>query len=508
MAGALRNLGDCLRLPGRGDETAFVDLVFPDTPRSLTLTALNAEIAAAARGLIARGVRVGDRIAILAANRLENVVSYLAVMRMGAVAAPINYKLTPSVISYILEDLGCRFAIVDAERRGLAEGLDEVVDIDADDATGFKAMLDPGPFNAFAPRQDDLAEILYTSGSTGAPKGVPLTHAGQCWALEQYLEPLDAETPARTTLIVAPLYHMNALFFTTVALANRIKIISLPRFEPETYLKTVAERQCNYLTGVPSMLALAARVKNRPAPEDLRHVTHVHLGSAPLTQSLISQIKDLFPNARVTNGYGSTEAGPTLFGPHPDGMEQPSASIGYPLSSIEWRFANGSHDEGPLEIKSPAQTAGYLHRPEATAKKFVDGWYKTDDIMRRDENGFFYFVGRTDDMFTCGGENIYPGEVETLLERHPAVAQAAVVGAPDDVKGAVPVAFVVLKSDHDATEDTLKAYALENGPAYAHPRAIAFRDRLPVNGAQKIDKNSLSKDAATYLTHRREQRTS
>jgi acyl-CoA synthetase (AMP-forming)/AMP-acid ligase II len=140
--------------------------------------------------------------------------------------------------------------------------------------------------------------------------------------------------------------------------------------------------------------------------------------------------------------------------------------------------------------------SGYLNLPHVTAEKMRQGWYVTGDIMRRDENGFFYFVGRADDMFVCGGENIYPGEVENLLERHPQVAEAIVVPAPDDIKGQIPVAFIVPRAGTPPSVEEIKAYTLANGPAYAHPRFVVFRDQLPLSGTHKIDRATLVKEAA------------
>jgi long-chain acyl-CoA synthetase len=220
------------------------------------------------------------------------------------------------------------------------------------------------------------------------------------------------------------------------------------------------------------------------------------IGSAPLTDALLVQIERLFPNAIVSNGFGTTEAGPATFGPHPDGLPTPALSLGYPAPGTECRLVDGpSPDEGVLALKTPALMKGYLNLPQLTAEKMRDGWYLTGDVMRRDPNGFFFFIGRADDMFVCGGENIYPGEVEKLLEHHPAVAQAIVVPAPDDIKGQIPVAFIVPRPGTHPIADEIKQYALANGPAYAHPRFVEFREQLPVSGTHKPDRAALTREA-------------
>jgi acyl-coenzyme A synthetase/AMP-(fatty) acid ligase len=165
------------------------------------------------------------------------------------------------------------------------------------------------------------------------------------------------------------------------------------------------------------------------------------------------------------------------------------------LPDVQWRFSNGSTTQGPLELNTPAVTRGYLNRPDDNAKQFNGDWYITNDVMRRDDNGFFYFVDRADDMFVCGGENIFPGQVESLLEQHPSIAQAAVVPLPHDIKGMVPVAFVVSGSHTKLDEDDVKHYALEHGPAYAHPRHVFFVDALPLSGTNKINKIVLRQQA-------------
>lgn len=495
----ISNLGDCLRLPAREQDVAFVDLIDPEAPRSFTARELDDAIGAFANGLRARDIGPGQRIAIIAANRVEFVIAYFGAMRAGCVATPVNYKLSRDTVHHILNDARCAVAVVDAERHSsLPPGFPA---IDMDDGSQFQSFLVHGACKTFRPAPHTLAEILYTSGSTGMPKGVPLTHAGQCWALNKQLEVIPESDEIRRTLVVAPLYHMNALFFTTVALANRMTVYSMPKFEAQAYLGAVARYRCSMLTGVPTMFALAARAPLRPAPLDLAHVTRVQMGSSPVTESLISQVRSLFPLAEVTNGYGTTEAGPAIFGAHPEGLVRPATSVGYPLQDISWRFANGSQTEGPFEVRTPALTTGYLNRPEADGEKFRGGWYSTGDIMRRDGFGFFYFVGRLDDMFVVGGENVYPGEVQSLIERHPGVAQAGVVAVPHDTKGMVPVAFVVPRGDAYSPED-IAAFTLANGPPYAYPRHVFFIDALPLASTNKIDVAALAQEAARRIARK------
>ena len=494
---AIFNLGDILQLPAHGERSAIVDLRDESHPRELSAFEFDALCNAVGRGLQRRGIRPGARVGILAENRLEFVASYFGIMRMGAVAVPVNHKLPRATIAHIFRDSAIELALSDAARRPFVPDTVPIIDFDAAGAGGFDAFLDLGTLETFVPDDDALAEILYTSGSTGVPKGVPLTHSGQLWATVRYVEPISPEPTGASTLVVAPLYHMNGLFNIAVALANRMQVILLPRFDARRFLETVARYRCTFLSGIPTMYALMVRERDLVERLDLRSVRAVSIGSAPLTDALLAQVHQMFPNAEIENGYGTTEAGPAVFGPHPDGRPRPPLSLGYPVADIGCKLVDGATpDEGILALRTAALTHGYLNLPQATASRMRDGWYLTGDVMRRDADGFYYFVGRADDMFTCGGENVYPGEIEKMLERHAAVAQAIVVPAPDDIKGQIPIAFIVPRRGSAPTAAQIKEYALEHGPAYAHPRFIEFLDSLPVSGTQKIDRTSLTAEAA------------
>lgn len=499
-----RNLGDILRADAPLHEQ-FVDLrQSPESPVVWTTAGLADAVNAVARGLLARGLARGNRVAILAENRAEFIVVYLAAMRAGLVAVPVNHRLPEETIAYILHDAGVAVTVADAPRAKLLPAGTSLIRMDGAGASSLAHLADAGPFDAVVPEPGETAKILYTSGSTGRPKGVPLAHDGQLWALGKRYQG-GAEGLVERTVVVAPTYHKNGLFFSMMALANGFTIVSMPRFEPRSYLETVARYRCTLLTGIPTMFALMAREADLIARLDLSTVRSISIGSAPLTDPLIDKVQAIFPAAVIQNGYGTTEAGPSVFGAHPDGAARPPLSLGYPLEDIEWRLGDGpSADEGELWLRTPALMRGYLNLPDVTALAMRTGWYKTGDIMRRDPSGFFYFVGRADDMFVCGGENVYPGEIERLLERHPGVAQAAVVSVPDEIKGQIPVAFVVRAAGVDASEEDIKAFALREGPAYSHPRFVIVKDVLPVATTHKIDRRTLTEEAwAVARTHGR-----
>jgi len=191
-----------------------------------------------------------------------------------------------------------------------------------------------------------------------------------------------------------------------------------------------------------------------------------------------------------------------VFGPHPRRLPQPEMSVGYPHPKVEVRLVaeNGAPaNPGVLEMKCPAIMNGYHNRPDVPSPITADGYYFTSDVFRRDENGFYFFVGRTDDMFVSGGENIFPGEVEKMLESHPDVIQACVVPVDDNIKGTKPVAFVIKRAGGDLNEARLKSFALANAPAYQHPRSIWFVDSLPLASTNKLDRSALKEAAARRL---------
>ena len=333
--------------------------------------------------------------------------------------------------------------------------------------------------------------FLYTSGSTGIPKGVVLSHQAHIWVVQARL---TRELARHRYLVAAPLYHMNALALAKLACAAYATIVLLPQFTALAYIDAIGRHRCTWLTAVPPMIAMMLREREALARTDLSSVEFIRMGSAPVSQSLMEAIRQALPNVSVTNAYGTNEGGPVVFGAHPKGLPQPDMSVGYPHPQVELRLVDGDHRnalQGVLEIKCPALMNGYHNRPDVSPPFTADGFYVTGDVFRRDGDGFHYFVGRSDDMFVSGGENVYPSDVERMLERHPDIAQAAVVPIDDEIKGQKPVAFVVSKPGRSPSADEIKRFALANAPAYAHPRFVWFVDELPLAATNKVDRTLL-----------------
>ncbi len=475
------------------DDIALIDCRDWERPREYTHRQIEAEANACARGLLKRGLRRGDSVALLAANRAEFLISYLGILRSGMIAVPFNYQFPPDTIDFILQDADVAHVICDGVRVDRLSTSVGVTNFDATGAAGFEALLDPGPFDAIKPTDDEVAMVLYTSGSTGRPKGVPLSHKGHLWAMRRRIA--GAPSDNHRILIAAPMYHMNALCVSLYALASPATAILLPEFDAKRYIQAIERFECTWLTSVPTMLAMCFAERDTLSETNVATVRNVRMGSAPISPKLWSQVTDTFKGASVMNGYGTTEAGPIVFGPRA-GSTSPALSVGFPAVDVDIKLIDErgyEADQGVLWHRTPATMTGYLNLPEKTAEVLTeDGWYISGDVFRRDADGAYFFVGRADDMFVCGGENIYPGEVEALLVGHPDIEQACVVPVPDEIKGEKPVAFVVADKQASLSEEDVKTYALANAPAYRHPRMVIFVESLPLAGPGKIDHKGLT----------------
>jgi long-chain acyl-CoA synthetase len=487
------NLGLLFAEHADATRAAIIDLYDAAAPREVSFRELDAACNAVARGLARTGLKPGDRIGILALNRVEFIFTLLGAMRAGVVPVPINIKLAADTIAYILRDAAAKLLFTEPALRRLCPAGVRAVEFGGAGDDAFERFLDAGPFAAFEPAPDSVAVQPYTSGSTGRPKGVLLTHFGQNWS-RRILAHTRGTTERDVILVAAPLYHKNALNAVKQGLTAGACLPLLPQFSVERYLDAIGRYRCTVISGVPTMMSMALAQKHKLAATDTSSVRTVMMGSAPASKQLLAELKHAFPNAEPLVVYGITEGGPVPLGPHPAGKPRPLGSIGVPYPGTEVRLINGPHaDEGELIVKNPGVLLAYHNLPQETAKRIRDGWYHTGDICRRDGDGFFYFIGRTDDMFVCGGENIFPVEVESLLERHPAVHQAVVLPFDHELKGQVPYAFIVLKSGVAASEEDVRQFALANGPAYQHPRRVFFLERMPLAGTNKIDQQQLRK---------------
>ena len=493
------------------DKPAIIDL-FGGQERVVAYSDLNSRMDRVAAALTARGLKPGDRMILCVGNRVEFVEVMFGAMRAGIVPVPINTRLGPDVLGYITENSGAVGAVVEpasndfisaiADEAGL--GVRIAIDGAAGDWEDYEAaMASAEPtFEPPALEEDHLSFLPYTSGSTGRPKGVPLTHAGQLWWIRAYARHWPPSPDARN-LVAVPLYHKNAM---AGAVKPRLytggSFVLMPSFEPRAFLEAVAKYRCTNIGGVPTVFTMLLQEKDLLESLDFSALEAAVVGSAPVHEELEKQMAEAF-GVTVGQSYGLTEGGPVMIGPPTDGRPVPNGSCGvaWPEGEVKLVDSEGNEHEsyGELWVRNPGVSPGYYNLPEVNAERYKDGYLRTGDLFSRDSDGFFYFRGRTDDMFNCGGENVYPKEVENLLLTHPDVVDACVVPVEHATKGEAPVALVVLRDGIDVGEDDLKRFCLDNGPAFAHPRRVLMTDELPLTGAAKVDRSGIAKRMAEEL---------
>ncbi len=415
-----------------------------------------------AQAMIDFGLTPGSRIGLLAGNLGEYYTVMFGAPAAGMVFVPLNTRLPESTLQYIIQDADLKLLITDTEHAEFRADVPKVVI--GSEQWGQIMSSAPAP-SIMNVKPDDVAVQIYTSGSTGKPKGVLLSHENITFTVLEY----GAALPGEVMLVSAPLYHKNASMASKLAFASGGKVVLLPQFSAGEYLDAITKHRVTMCSGVPTMYALVtAELQKTPNQHDLSSVQRVLIGSAPLTEALFDDVQALFPEALVTNGYGTTEA-VLEFGPHPEDLPRPKISLGYEHSSVQLKLIDpdtgAESNRGELWVKSKGVMLGYHGLPEANAERLTDGWYHTGDLMHRDEDGWYFFVGRVDDMFVCAGENIYPDAVEQMLEHHPSVHQAVVVPVRDELKGQLPAVFIRSEAGVQINADDIKEYALKNGPS-------------------------------------------
>jgi long-chain acyl-CoA synthetase len=460
--------------------------------------------------LAGHGVVAGARVALLWQNDIHYVEEFLGIMRAGAVAVPLNTRQNDETLAYILADAGCAGILAGpteldraptlAKSAGLAEAF-----VAGPDEVQLAAPLTAAVLATAGPHDPDAVCMQpYTSGSTGRPKGVPLTHRGQTWCADVVRRCYLFDETERA-LLAAPLFHKNAgMTLKTILLAGGTCVV-LPGFDPVGVIRAIDRFKITYLSGVPAMYRMLLNETAELSRHDVSSVRFASAGSAPVTIDLLEDFQKVF-GAPIGEGYGLTEGGPDVLLAPRWGINK-LGSLGLPLPGceVELRGTDGMSevavgDVGELWVRNPGVTPGYHNLPQVTAERIKNGWLATRDLMRRDSDGYYYFVGRADDLINVAGENVYPKEVEQLLLRHPAVRDVAVVGATDPVKGTVPVAFIVLTEPGVATAQELTSFFHEVGPHYAYPRLIEFVAELPLAGTGKIDRARLQQRARALVS--------
>jgi steroid-24-oyl-CoA synthetase len=489
---------------------------------------------AVAEALTRHGVRKGDRVAIAMRNLPEWPVAFFGTLLTGAIATPLNAWWTGPELEYGLVDSGAKVAIVDSERlRRLVGHLANCPDLERIYVTRADAPFDhprvarlegvtgrvadwdslpDRPMPAVAIEPDDYAAILYTSGTTGKPKGALGTHrnatstivAAAFGAARNFVrrgEPVpqpDPTAPQRATLVGIPLFHTTGSHAVLCpSLFNGSKLVLMRRWDPELGMRLIERERITHAGGVPT---IAWQLVEHPAREnyDLSSLESVSYGGAPGTPELVRRIKQVFPKSAPGLGWGMTETSATFTSHSAEDYQNRPDSSGPALPVCDMRIVGERGQDlpvgavGELWARGPNVVSGYWNKPEATAETFVDGWLKTGDLARLDEEGFLYVVDRKKDMLIRGGENIYCIEVEDALYRHPAVMDAALIGLPHKTLGEEPAAVVTLKQGTTATEEELRAFVAGQLAAFKVPIRVVFhRDMLPRNPNGKIMKAEL-----------------
>ena len=457
------------------------------------------------------GITKGDRIAILAENSLEQVILFVAAQKTGCILVPLNYRLAGPEIDYLLRNAEPRLLVYASEFSDTLAAAPARADLPhewdiAELATYCASSTTPTPpFPAVEPAADDPIFILYTSGTTGFPKGALYTHGMLFWNSVNTALSLIVTTESRT-INCMPLFHTGGWnVLLTPFLHHGGYTVLLKKFDAATVLDLLQSERTTIFMGVPTMLKMMAEL---PAFAEARfpELHYVIVGGEAMPIPLIERWHER--GVAIRQGYGMTEVGPNLTSLHQRDAIRKKGSIGRPNFYVEAKIIDPTGreaapgDAGELLLRGPLVTPGYWRQPAATEKAIRDGWFHTGDRVRQDEEGYLYVVDRIKNMFISGGENVYPAEVERVLLEHPAVAEALVIGVPDDRWGEVGRAFVVRVVDTDirrivgkeqaaVAEDELLAFCRERLAQFKVPRYVTFLAGLPKNATGKIDRQAL-----------------
>jgi acyl-CoA synthetase (AMP-forming)/AMP-acid ligase II len=480
-----------------------------DSRRELSFARWHERAAKLANGLLGLGLAKGDRVALLAFNRVEWMELYVALARAGLVAVPINFRLTPPEIAYILQHSEARACVVQDELVDQVEAVRGELDLPsqayvclgeraAPGWTAYEALIAAASSAdcGVAVQPADPCALMYTSGTTGRPKGVIRSHEGNTLiALATALE--MGFTRDDTGLMVMPMCHANSLYFshTFTHLGAACVIDDRRSFDPEALLATLAQEKITFTSLVPThyimMLALPETITSR---YDVSRVDKLMISSAPARRETKLAIMEFFRNGKLYELYGSTEAGwVTLL--RPDEQLDRLGSVGREWSGsgpIRLLDANGEEVEdgevGELHSRTPYVFDGYWKDAEKTAQAFRGGWCSVGDMARRDPSGYIHLVDRKSNMIISGGENIYPSEVESVLGAHPKVKDVAVVGMPHDKWGEAVLAAIVLHDGADTSEAEILDWCRGRIAGYKRPQSVRFiaEAQLPRTATGKI----------------------
>jgi fatty-acyl-CoA synthase len=472
---------------------------------------LDRRVTALAGSLSRRGVGFGDRVLILMLNRTEFIESFLAANKLGAIAVPVNFRMTPPEIAFLVSDCQPRVMITEAVLanvatavRGIDPTLETVVVAGAgtdDEVIGYDDLIsEPGdvPEPVDIPN-DSPALIMYTSGTTGRPKGAVLSHNNIAGQAMTNLFTVSPDINHDVGFIGVPLFHIAGIGNSISGLLLGLPTVLYPvgAFDPGALLDVLAAEKVTSMFLVPAQWQ-AVCAAQRADPREL-HLRVLSWGAAPASDTLLRDMSELFPGTQIYAAFGQTEMSPVTCMLLAQDAIRKLGSVGKVIPTVAARVVDDNMNDvpvgqvGEIVYRAPTLMAGYWNNPKATAEAFAGGWFHSGDLVRQDAEGYVWVVDRKKDMIISGGENIYCAEVENVLAGHPAIVEVAVIGRADERWGEVPVAIVALVAVADGSIDLgdLDQFLSERLARYKHPKALKIVDALPRNPAGKVLKTEL-----------------
>ena len=452
-----------------------------------------------------KGIDYDDKAGFMLFNGLPFIEIFYGVSLAGAVGVPINFRLNSDELHYIITNSDCKILFIEQKLLPLFEPIrnqcplvQEIVVIDGDEGMEFEnyeSLYDEEanfvPYGCL--KGDDGALIMYTSGTTGLPKGAVLTH--QNLSINGMNQVMTAGLSADfKQLIVAPLFHIAAI--STLLYPIQGTTVIHQQFNPEQVLKTIEEERITFLFLAPTMWQMLVNHEHI-GNYDLTSMTRCSAGSAPCSVALKEKVARYFPNGEFRDPFGQTEMSPVATCLNPEDSIRKNLSVGKPVVNVEVRVVDEQMNDVPLgeigEIvyRGPTLMKEYYKNPEATEEAFMGGWFHSGDLVRMDDEGFIYVVDRKKDMIISGGENIYPAEIEQVLMKHSAIQECAVIGIPDHKWGESVKAVIVKKSGAELSEGEVVHFCQNHLASYKKPKVVEFIDALPRNAAGKILKKAL-----------------
>ena len=478
--------------------------------RTTTWAELDKRVSALAGALSRRGVRFGDRVLILMLNRTEFIESFLAANKLGAIAVPVNFRMTPPEIAFLVSDCDAKVIIAESVLaksatavRSLEPKLETVIvagGTSEEGVVGYDDLLmehgEPPPVDI---PNDSPALIMYTSGTTGRPKGAVLTHTNLAGQAMTFLFTNGADINNDVGFIGVPLFHIAGIGNMIIGLLLGLPTVVYPLgdFDPGALLDVLEAEKVTGIFLVPAQWqAVCAEQKANPRRLKLRVLSW---GAAPASDTLLRSMSETFPGTQILAAFGQTEMSPVTCMLLGDDAIRKLGSVGKVIPTVSARVVDDDMNDvpvgqvGEIVYRAPTLMEGYWNNPPATAEAFAGGWFHSGDLVRRDEEGYIWVVDRKKDMIISGGENIYCAEVENVLAGHPAIVEVAVIGRSHEKWGEVPVAVVVLRavSESALTLADLDEFLTERLARYKHPKHLEVVAALPRNPAGKVLKTEL-----------------